>query len=310
MGNTSSSSAAHQAGGAATKGQPWHHIRGRRRDRLFAPENINRAWTPSPGPSDRDDGLSLKRESELPTHESIIDNEEVEHIEDYVASGISSARSGSEVNMDELPASPLEDMQNTVPTLIRYEGSAERVFVTGTFTGWQRMYPLDKDPDDTWTAVLDLPKGTHKLMFVVDDEMKCSSQLPMATDSIGNFVNYLDVTEEKESGDSKYEQYDFDEEFTEPEKEYCSEIPYIITAPSEEIAHYDIEPPPVLPPQLDSSILNELSFTKEDTSVLPPPNHVVINHLATSSIKHNILSVSTTVRYSKKFVTQMFYSPM
>jgi hypothetical protein len=46
---------------------------------------------------------------------------------------------------------------------------------------------------------------------------------------------------------------------------------------------------------------------KDDNSVLIMPNHTVLNHLATSSIKANVLAVSATTRYKRK-VSLFIYS--
>ena len=42
---------------------------------------------------------------------------------------------------------------------------------------------------------------------------------------------------------------------------------------------------------------------KDDNSVLNMPNHTVLNHLATSSIKNNVLATSVTTRYKRKVIT-------
>jgi len=39
---------------------------------------------------------------------------------------------------------------------------------------------------------------------------------------------------------------------------------------------------------------------RDDNSVLPIPNHVVLNHLGTSAIKNGVLAVATTMRYHQK----------
>lgn len=44
-----------------------------------------------------------------------------------------------------------------------------------------------------FSAVLELPPGTHRLKFIVDDEWKCSNDLETATDPDGNLVNYVEV---------------------------------------------------------------------------------------------------------------------
>lgn len=58
--------------------------------------------------------------------------------------------------------------------------------------------------------------------------------------------------------------------------------------------------PPSLPGFLGKPILNALTPVKDDNSVLNMPNHTVLNHLATSSIKGNVLAVSATTRYKRK----------
>jgi hypothetical protein len=39
---------------------------------------------------------------------------------------------------------------------------------------------------------------------------------------------------------------------------------------------------------------------KDDSSLLNNPNHTVLNHLATSSIKNGVLATSVTTRYKRK----------
>ena len=58
--------------------------------------------------------------------------------------------------------------------------------------------------------------------------------------------------------------------------------------------------PPSLPLFLGKSILNGTLPMKDDSSVLTLPNHTVLNHLATSSIKNGVLATSVTTRYKQK----------
>lgn len=67
--------------------------------------------------------------------------------------------------------------------------------------------------------------------------------------------------------------------------------------------------PPSLPGFLGKPILNAATPMKDDNSVLTMPNHTVLNHLATSSIKNNVLAVSATTRYKRKYVTTIMYKP-
>ena len=62
----------------------------------------------------------------------------------------------------------------------------------------------------------------------------------------------------------------------------------------------DWQGPPSLPLFLAKSVLNNQSPMKDDSSVLILPNHTVLNHLATSNIKNNVLATSVTTRYKAK----------
>lgn len=65
----------------------------------------------------------------------------------------------------------------------------------------------------------------------------------------------------------------------------------------------EIPTPPSLPLFLGKSILNGTTPMKDDSSVLNMPNHTVLNHLATSSIKSGVLATSVTTRYKRKVCT-------
>lgn len=96
----------------------------------------------------------------------------------------------------------------------------------------------------------------------------------------------------------------------EPANKYHSKIPaYLLDldAPEESsrfaranAATSNLPTPPSLPMFLSKSILNGTTPMKDDSSVLIMPNHTVLNHLATSSIKDNILATSATTRYKQK----------
>jgi hypothetical protein len=62
----------------------------------------------------------------------------------------------------------------------------------------------------------------------------------------------------------------------------------------------DAPTPPSLPLFLGKSILNGTTPMKDDSSLLNNPNHTVLNHLATSSIKNGVLATSVTTRYKRK----------
>lgn len=72
--------------------------------------------------------------------------------------------------------------------------------------------------------------------------------------------------------------------------------PYKLSA----LALEKLPQPPSLPGFLSKPILNNTTLIKDDNSVLNMPNHTVLNHLGTSSIKNNVLAVSATTRYRNK----------
>ena len=87
--------------------------------------------------------------------------------------------------------------------------------------------------------------------------------------------------------------------------------------------------PPILPPHLLQVILNNPNVSAGDSTLLPQPNHVMLNHLYALSIKVCILSfvpssvlnvnilpqdgvmvLSCTHRFRKKYVTTLLYKPI
>lgn len=113
-----------------------------------------------------------------------------------------------------------------------------------------------------------------------------------------------------------------------PSLEYTQDIPAVFTDPTvmeqyyltldqQQNNHQNMAwlTPPQLPPHLENVPLNSYTNSQNDSNennsgALPIPNHVVLNHLATSSIKHNTLCVASIVRYKRKYVTQILYAPL
>lgn len=155
--------------------------------------------------------------------------------------------------------------------------------------------------------------------------MQTSPDLPTTVDFGNNLVNYIevspdDVPKPNQTGAGK-EGADENEATTEeqkplrgrsvlPPESYVRQIPkYLVDfdqtddSPAYQYAWSAIEKlptPPSLPGFLSKPILNAAAPIKDDNSVLTLPNHTVLNHLATSSIKNNVLAVSATTRYKNK----------
>jgi len=87
------------------------------------------------------------------------------------------------------------------------------------------------------------------------------------------------------------------------EKEYSQDVPQ--PKPWEKVSG-----PPVLPPHLLQVILNKDTPLPCEPTLLPEPNHVMLNHLYALSIKDGVMVLSATHRYRKKYVTTLLYKPI
>jgi hypothetical protein len=196
-------------------------------------------------------------------------------------------------------------------------------------------------------TTINLPSGTHHLKFVVDGEMVTSSELPTAVDFNNFLVNYIEIatediskprresaqaggksivgltpeeqSEQATSGQQTPDDSDLEERRPEeiPYGDWRQMIPpYLVDAEQDEDEEklkaatdilQEFGHPPQLPLFLSRSILNGLLPVKDDNSVLTLPNHTVLNHLMTSSVKNGVLATSVTTRYKKKVCLRMFH---
>ncbi|ODQ78294.1 hypothetical protein BABINDRAFT_20833, partial [Babjeviella inositovora NRRL Y-12698] len=73
--------------------------------------------------------------------------------------------------------------------------------------------------------------------------------------------------------------------------------------------------PPHLPPHLSHVLLHKTllhpdKIKKHKHERTEVPSHVILNHLATTSIKSDVLAVACINRYYGKFVNSIMYSPI
>lgn len=190
------------------------------------------------------------------------------------------------------------------------------------------------------STTLNLRPGTHHMKFIVDGEMRASDNLPTAVDFTNHLVNYIEISAgdgdrtrrasvktavppgihppqaipEDEGGDQVSSPIPDEAEKGEPEEippgDFRNAIPQFLADldKEEDSPEYqraasiigETPAPPSLPLFLGKSILNGTTPMKDDSSVLNYPNHTVLNHLATSSIKNGVLATSVTTRYKRK----------
>ncbi|KAI1840272.1 hypothetical protein JX265_013610 [Neoarthrinium moseri] len=240
------------------------------------------------------------------------------------------------------------DKTRTVPTRVEWLQGGQKVYVTGTPFQWsrkQRLFPA-KDREGVLEAILPVFPGTHHIKFLVDGRMETSMHLPTTVDFGNNLVNYIEVSgeeaaartltlgatppksaseaealpsrqpsESKLDGEEKLPQ----KKVIEPAEAFSGAIPAYLSDfdQPEDTRSYQLSvgaldklpTPPSLPGFLSKPIMNNTTLMKDDNSVLNMPNHTILNHLATSSIKNNVLAVSATTRYKNKYVTTIVYKP-
>ncbi len=57
-------------------------------------------------------------------------------------------------------------------------------------------------------------------------------------------------------------------------------------------------------------ILNKDTPLSCEPTLLPKPNHVLLNHMYALSIKDRVMVMSSTQRFKKKYVTTILYRPI
>ncbi|KAK6079380.1 snf1 kinase complex beta-subunit [Seiridium cupressi] len=240
------------------------------------------------------------------------------------------------------------DKTRTVSTKVEWLQGGQKVYVTGTPFQWsrkQRLHPA-KGREGVLEATIPVYPGTHHIKFLVDGSMETSMHLPTTVDFGNNLVNYIEVsgedahartmtlgatppksaTEAQALPSRQPSKTDLEAEEKPPQKKvilptdrFSGVIPQYLSdfdQPEDSRAYQlsvgaldKLPTPPSLPGFLSKPIMNANALIKDDNSVLNMPNHTVLNHLATSSIKNNVLAVSATTRYRNKYVTTIVYKP-
>ncbi|KAI0408127.1 5'-AMP-activated protein kinase beta subunit, interation domain-containing protein [Xylaria palmicola] len=261
-----------------------------------------------------------------------IDSQDVDDIpplDDH--SGIPRRTSGLSYVTDEDDAEELrvDKSRPTLPTRITWLRAGHKVYVTGTPFQWSRKQRL-------------LPaKGEQG---VLETTISVFPDLPTTVDFGNNLVNYIEVSgdtsaarelntessvprvEEIQNLPSRQPSATQLNEVESAKKRviveagaFCSNLPRYLDdfdQPEESRAYRasavaldKLPAPPTLPGFLSKPIMNNTTLIKDDNSVLNMPNHTVLNHLATCSIRNNVLALSATTRYKDKYVTTVIYKP-
>lgn len=203
--------------------------------------------------------------------------------------------------------------ERLLPTVFKWEGGGKEVHLAGSFNNWKNKIPLAKSNGDFYT-ILELPEGDHQYKFYVDGQWLHNASEPTTTNNMGTLNNIVQV---KRSDFEVFEALALDsisvlnsgkhkhgnDMAGSPPGEYAQEIP--TRKPGEKPSG-----PPILPPHLLQVILNKDTPAHCEPTLLPEPNHVMLNHLYALSIKDGVMVLSATHRFRKKYVTTLLYKPI
>jgi 5'-AMP-activated protein kinase regulatory beta subunit len=191
------------------------------------------------------------------------------------------------------------------PTIFKYSGTGKDVYVCGSFNNWEKIRMVKSQKD--FLALIDLPAGKHQYKFLVDDEWTHDPNNPSLSNEMGSKNNYITIQQDDfdaftaldmdskaaNKGHRRYPESD----------EWAQDVPSLHMFENR-------SGPPILPPHLLQVILNKDTPLSCEPTLLPEPNHVMINHLYALSIKDGVMVLSSTQRYRKKYVTTLLYKPI
>jgi len=192
-----------------------------------------------------------------------------------------------------------ENITKVLPTVFKWDGGGKQVFITGTFSNWKTI-PMVRSHGD-FVTIVDLAEGEHEYKFLVDGQWMHDPTEPVIDNGIGSKNNVISV---KKSDFEVFDALDIDSSATstQGQEDYGQEVP--VPRPLEKAT------PPILPPHLLQVILNKDTPLSCEPTLLPEPNHVMLNHLYALSIKDGVMVLSATHRYRKKYVTTLLYKPI
>jgi len=203
-----------------------------------------------------------------------------------------------------------------LPCVIKWTGGGQNVSLAGSFNKWNKIRMVKSEKD--FVAIVNLCKGEFEYKFEVDGEWKVNQQEETVTNQSGHENNVISIDdshfaelENELLNDPNDDATGIDwasggggtRQEAEKDEGYAQVVP-------EYKASDRIRDPPVLPPHLLQVILNKDTPVSCEPTLLPEPNHVIVNHMYALSIRDGMMVLSTTHRFKKKSVTTLIYRPM
>ncbi|KAI4463667.1 amp-activated protein kinase beta subunit [Holotrichia oblita] len=262
----------------------------------FTRERQKSGDTAPPSPSREDQAFSFDKKIDKLVLQSSQEDEEPY----FTKPAVQDAYDPSRPRSNTLSEGTKTNVSDKTPTVFRWEGGGKDVLVSGTFSDWKTI-PMVKSHGD-FVTIIDLPEGSHQYKFFVDGEWRNDPSTNIVESDAGTKNNIVVV---KKSDFEVFQALAKDSENAQGDiqEEYSQIIPP--SKPWEKASG-----PPILPPHLLQVILNKDTPLSCEPTLLPEPNHVMLNHLYALSIKEGVMVLSATHRYRKKYVTTLLYKPI
>ncbi|KAL2495498.1 5'-AMP-activated protein kinase beta-2 subunit protein [Forsythia ovata] len=187
-------------------------------------------------------------------------------------------------------------MEQGIPTMIIWSHGGQEVAVEGSWDDWMTRKPLQRSGKD-FTIMKVLPSGVYHYRFVVDGQRRYSPDMLWDQDDSGNAYNILDLK------DYVPEDIDSISGFEPPQSPDSSYNNLQLVA--EDYA----KEPPMVPPHLQSTLINAPASYMEIPPPYSRPQHVVLNHLYMHKDRSlpSVVALGSTNRFHSKYVTVLLY---
>jgi 5'-AMP-activated protein kinase regulatory beta subunit len=189
------------------------------------------------------------------------------------------------------PTSQKEPEPVLIPTKFTWRYGGSEVLLTGSFSNWRESVVLKPGEGDEMSTTLSLAPGSYEYKFIVDNQWRYDGKQPVVKGRNGNINNIIEVVAQApESADGKDAQLNEDAQYG------------TVIETDDDLA----KEPPLLPPQLQISLLNA-PMDALDAAIMPVPQHVVLNHLHVAN-RGPVIAFATAHRFRKKYFTSVMFT--
>ncbi|CAI9783989.1 unnamed protein product [Fraxinus pennsylvanica] len=187
-------------------------------------------------------------------------------------------------------------MEQGIPTMIIWSHGGQEVAVEGSWDGWMTRKPLQRSGKD-FTILKVLPSGVYHYRFIVDGQSRYSPDMLWDQADAGNAYNILDL---KDYVPENIDSISGFEPPQSPDSSYNN---------SQLVAEDYAKEPAMVPPHLQSTLINAPSSHMEIPRPYSRPQHVVLNHLYMHKDRSSpsVVALGSTNRFHSKYVTVLLY---